>query len=401
MAAFSYAALDGQGREQRGILEADSSRQVRQLLRDRGLAPLRIEPSVATARGPSLFGRASLKIGELALLTRQLATLLQAAMPLEEALAAVGRQSESARTARLISAVRSRVMEGHTLAASMGEFPAAFPSLYRATVAAGEHTGRLDLVLERLADYSENAHAARQKVRMALLYPTLLLIVAVGIVAGLMTFVVPSVVDVIVGQGQQLPLLTRSLIAISGFLSRWGWLLLLLVLALAVGAPRLLRRPALRLAWDRRLLSLPLIGRLSRGSNSARFASTLSTLVSSGVPLVDALQIAGEVLSNHALRAAVLHATQQVREGGSLHRALEQAGGFSPMLVSMIASGEVSGELGAMLERTASGQQREFDQLVGGVLGLLEPLMLLVMGAVVLLIVVAILQPIFSLNQLI
>lgn len=404
MASFGYAALDQRGREQRGVIEADSSRQVRQLLRDRGLTPLRIETAAAPGserrRSFGRSGGARLRIGELALVTRQLATLLQAALPLEEALAAVARQAERERVANLVRAIRTRVMEGHTLAASLGEFPAAFPALYRATVAAGEHAGHLDLVLERLADYSESAHASRQKVRMALLYPVLLLVVAVGIVAGLMTFVVPSVVDVIAGQGQALPLLTRGLIGISALLTSWGWLILLLLLIAVLTVRVLLRRPALQLAWHRRLLRLPLLGRLSRGSNSARFASTLSTLTRSGVPLVDALQIAGEVLSNHWLRQSVVAATQQVREGSSLNRALERSGYFPPIMVSMIASGEMSGELGALLERVAQNQQRDFDDIVGSVLGILEPVMLLVMGAVVLLIVVAILQPIFTLNQL-
>ncbi len=403
MAAFSYAALDDRGREQRGVLEADSSRQVRQLLRDRGLAPLRIEAAAPSSSGRGrVFGRGpALRVAELALITRQLATLLAAAMPLEEALAAVGRQSDKPRIRTTVSAVRSRVLEGHTLAASLAEFPAAFPSQYRATVAAGEHAGRLDVVLTRLADYTEASHAARQKVRLALLYPALLVIVATAIVAGLMAFVVPGVVDVISGQGQALPLLTRALIATSNFVSNWGWLVMLLLLGGGLMLRRALAQPAFRLQWDRRLLTLPLLGRLSRGNNSARFASTLSTLTGSGLPLVEALAIAGEVLPNRWLRHVVAEATQQVREGGSLNRALEQSGYFPPMMISMIASGEASGELGTMLERVAQSQQNEFDNIVSSLLGIFEPVMLLIMGGIVLLIVIAILQPIFSLNQLI
>lgn len=404
MAAFSFAALDSAGKEQRGVLEADSSRQVRQMLRDRGLAPLRIEAAVkpAAQQGGLRIGRGpALRVAELALLTRQLATLLQAGMPLEEALGAVGRQAEKARVANVILSVRSRVMEGHTLSNSMGEFPAAFPNLYRATVAAGEHSGHLDLVLARLADYSENAHASRQKVMMALLYPSILLLVAIGIVAGLMTFVVPKVVDVIVGQGQALPPLTRGLIALSYFVTHWGLLALAGIVGLVFGIRYLLRNDDIRLQWHRRLLRLPLFGRLSRGSNTARFASTLSILTSSGVPLVDALGIGGAVLSNDWLRQAVVNATQQVREGSALHRTLEQSGYFPPMMISMIASGEMSGSLSTMLERVAESQQREFDSIVATILGIFEPVMLLVMGAAVLLIVIAILQPIFSLNQLI
>ena len=408
MAAFSFAALDASGKEQRGVLEADSSRQVRQLLRDRGLAPLRIEPAlkpaaqkVAGGSAGFAFGGPSLRVAELALVTRQLATLLQAAMPLEEALGAVSRQAEKQKVANIVLSVRSKVLEGHSLAGSMAEFPAAFPSLYRATVAAGEHSGHLDLVLGKLADYSENAHASRQKVQLALLYPSLLLIVAIGIVAGLMTFVVPKVVDVIVGQGQELPLLTRGLIALSSFVTHWGLLALALIAAAVFAVRYALRNEALRLRWHRRLLHLPLFGRLSRGSNSARFASTLSILTSSGVPLVEALGIGGAVLSNEWLKSAVAIATQQVKEGGSLSRSLEQCGYFPPMMISMIASGEMSGSLDTMLERVAASQQREFDNIVATVLGIFEPMMLLVMGAAVLLIVVAILQPIFALNQLV
>ncbi len=408
MAAFMFAALDAAGKEQRGVLEADSSRQVRQLLRDKGLAPLRIEPAMKPAaqraRADSVgivFGGPSLKVAELALITRQLATLLQAAMPLEEALGAVSRQAEKQKVANIVLSVRSKVLEGHSLANAMGEFPAAFPGLYRATVAAGEHSGHLDLVLGKLADYSENAHASRQKIQLALLYPSLLLIVAIGIVAGLMTFVVPKVVDVIVGQGQELPLLTRGMIGLSYFVVHWGLLALVLIVAAIFGVRYALRNDALRLRWHRQLLHLPLLGRLSRGSNTARFASTLSILTSSGVPLVEALGIGGAVLSNTWLKSAVEVATQQVKEGSALNTALEQCGYFPPMMISMIASGEMSGSLDTMLERVASSQQREFDNIIATILGIFEPMMLLFMGAAVLLIVLAILQPIFSLNQLV
>lgn len=405
MAAFAFAALDNNGKEQRGVLEADSSRQVRQILRERGLAPLRIEPAVKGGAGDRRrirLGGPSLRVSELALITRQLATLLQAAMPLEEALGAVSRQSEKQKVTQIVLSVRSKVMEGHSLAGSMAEFPAAFPGLYRATVAAGEHSGHLDLVLSRLADYSESAHASRQKVQLALLYPVLLLLVAIAIVAGLMAFVVPKVVDVIVGQGQELPFLTRALIGLSDFVTHWGLPALLVGAALVIGVRYLVRsNEELRLDWHRRILHLPLIGRLSRGSNTARFASTLSILISSGVPLVDAMNIAGNVLSNLWLRRAVLDATQQVRGGAALYRSLERYGYFPPMMISMIASGEMSGELGTMLERVSESQQREFDNIVATLLGIFEPVMLLVMGGAVLLIVVAILQPIFSLNQLI
>jgi general secretion pathway protein F len=402
MAAFSYAALDNTGKEQRGVLEADSSRQVRQMLRDRGLAPLRIEAAVkATPTSGFRLSGPSFGVAELALLTRQLSTLLQAAMPLEESLNAVSQQSEKPKVTKVLLSVRSKVMEGHSLASSLAEFPGAFPTLYRATVAAGEHSGHLDLVLSKLADYSENAHASRQKVMLALLYPSLLLLVAIGIVSGLMAFVVPKVVDVITGQGQELPLLTRGLIALSYFVTHWGLLALVGVGFAIAGWRYLLRNENFRLRVHKRMLRLPLFGRLARGSNSARFASTLSILSSSGVPLVDALGIAGAVLSNQWLKQAVTTATQQVKEGSSLFRSLDACGYFPPMMIHMIASGEASGELGNMLERVAQSQQREFDTIVSTVLGIFEPMMLLVMGGAVLLIVIAILEPIFSLNQLV
>lgn len=399
MAAFSYAALDPSGREQRGIVEADSSRQVRQVLRDRGLAPLRIEPAVT--RGST--GESGLRLGaaDLALFTRQLATLLQAGMPLEEVLTAVLRQTDSARLRRVVSAVRSRVLEGHALAQSLAEFPRAFPALYRATVAAGEHAGHLDKVLMRLADHTEYAHAARQKVRLALLYPALLLITAIGIVTALMAFVVPDVVAVFVAQGQTLPVLTRTLIAGSDLIVQWGWLLLVLIV-IAVSLSRYaLSRESVALRWHRQLLRWPLLGRLLRSSNSARYAGTLSVLGSAGVPLVEGMAIASEVLDNLWLRQHAREATQLVKEGGSLHQALGRDDAFPPMMIHMIASGELSGTLDQMLDRVAEAQQRDFDQLVATTLGLLEPAVLLLMGGAVLVIVLAILQPIFALNQLI
>ncbi len=301
----------------------------------------------------------------------------------------------------VVSSVRSRVMEGYSLADSLAEFPRAFPGLYRATVAAGEHAGHLDLVLNRLADYTERAHESRQKARLALIYPVILLVMSLTIVAGLMAFVVPDVVEVFVGQGQELPGLTRGLIATSDFIVHYGLYLIAALAAAVVGVQFALRREHIRLEWDRRLLRVPLIGRFSRGSNTARFASTLSILTSSGVPLVEAMNIAGQVLSNRWLQESVKVATQQVREGGSLHRALEQCGYFPPLMIHMIASGEASGDLDNMLERVSESQQRELDNLVATLIGIFEPAMLLFMGAAVLIIVVAILQPIFNLNQLI
>ena len=406
MAAFSYIALDGSGKEQKGLMEADSSRQVRQLLREKSLTPLRVDDAAVKSANKdagqgSLSSGASIKVGELATITRQLATLIQSGMPLEEALTAIAQQSESPKVQGVVMAVRSKVLEGHALANGMADFPKAFPVLYRATVAAGEHAGHLDLVLNRLADYTENVYASRQKAKLALLYPVLLFFMSVTIVSGLMAFVVPDVVEVFIGQGQELPPLTRGLIALSDFIVDFG-VLTLLLLVMAVTAFRfLLRRDGFRLQWHKRLLRFPLTGRLARGNNTARYASTLSILTSSGVPLVDAMKIATEVVDNSWLQQSVQQATQQVREGGSLHKSLELCGYFPPMMIHMIASGEASGELDSMLERVADSQQRELDNLVATVIGIFEPVMLLFMGGAVLIIVVAILQPIFALNELI
>ncbi len=409
MAAFAYVALDNSGREQKGVLEADSSRQVRQLLRDKGLTPLKVTSAAATrpdkdqATGkPRLFNRGpSLKSGELAVITRQLATLVQSSMPLEQALTVIARQSETPKIRGIVMAVHAKVLEGHPLANSMADYPRAFPTLYRATVSAGEHSGHLDLVLNRLADYTESSYKSLQKTKLALIYPVILFVLSIAIVSGLMAFVVPDVVEVFVGQGQQLPALTQGLISLSDFIVNYGLLLIVAIVMAITGFQYALQNKAFKIRWHRFLLDIPLIGKFIRGSTTARYASTLSILTSSGVPLVDAMGIAVEVVDNLFLQNAVAEATQNVREGGSLHKALEKNGYFPPMMIHMIASGEVSGDLDAMLERVADNQQRELDDLVATMIGVFEPAMLLFMGVAVLIIVVAILQPIFDLNQLI
>ncbi|MEH6556967.1 MAG: type II secretion system inner membrane protein GspF [Oceanicoccus sp.] len=410
MAAFSYAALDGRGIEQKGIIEADTSRQVRQILRDQGLAPLQVvntgakinpQKSDQQKKLLSFTPSPSLKVAELAVITRQLATLIQSAMPLEEALTAISQQTDSNKLRGIVLNVRSKVMEGHSLAHSMADYPKAFPKLFRATVAAGEHSGHLELVLNRLAEYTENAYESRQKTKLALLYPVILFVLSVAIVSGLMAFVVPDVVEVFIGQGQELPVLTRGLIGLSDFIVNYGLLLLILMVIATFIGRYALKNNAIKLRWHGLLLRLPMIGRFSRGSNTARYASTLSILTSSGVPLVDAMTIAAEVVENSVLQQAVHLATQQVREGGSLHQALEQGGYFPPIMIHMIASGEASGELDTMLQRISDSQQKELDNLVSTLIGVFEPVMLVFMGGAVLIIVVAILQPIFDLNQMI
>ncbi|MCQ4263187.1 type II secretion system protein GspF [Stutzerimonas stutzeri] len=403
MAAFEYLALDPRGREQKGLIEADSPRQARQLLREKQWAPLEVKQAKSkedVSRGGFNFGRA-LSARDLALVTRQLATLVQAALPIEEALRAAAAQSTSAKIKSMLLAVRARVMEGHSLAAALREYPSAFPELYRATVAAGEHAGHLGLVLDQLADYTDQRQQSRQKIQLALLYPVILMVASLAIVVLLLGYVVPDVVKVFVNTGQELPALTRGLIATSDVVKNWGWLIVLGIIAASLAMRAALRDPALRLRWHAFILRVPLIGRLSRATNTARFASTLAILTKSGVPLVEALSIAAAVIANLRIRERVVEAAQKVREGSSLTRALDATGEFPPMMLHMIASGEKSGELDQMLARTARNQENDLAAQVSLLVGLFEPFMLVFMGAVVLVIVLAILMPILSLNQLV
>ena len=403
MAAFEYLALDARGREQKGLIEADSPRQARQLLREKQWAPLEVKQAKSkedVSRGGLSFGR-GLSARDLALVTRQLATLVQAALPIEEALRAAAAQSTSAKIKSMLLAVRARVMEGHSLAAALREYPSAFPELYRATVAAGEHAGHLGLVLDQLADYTDQRQQSRQKIQLALLYPVILMVASLAIVVLLLGYVVPDVVKVFVNTGQELPALTRGLIATSDVVKNWGWLIVLGLVGAFLAMRAALRDPALRLRWHAFILRIPLIGRLSRATNTARFASTLAILTRSGVPLVEALSIAAAVIANLRIRERVVEAAQKVREGSSLTRALDATGEFPPMMLHMIASGEKSGELDQMLARTARNQENDLAAQVSLLVGLFEPFMLVFMGAVVLVIVLAILMPILSLNQLV
>ena len=406
MAAFEFSALNIRGREEKGVLEADSVRQVRQILRNKGLTPLAVNPTRKKESSgnsgffPDLF-KPSLSVRERALVTRQLATLIAAGLPVEEALLAVSRQSEKPAINSMLITVRSKVMEGFSLASALAEYPRAFPSLHRATVAAGESAGHLDLVLNRLADFTESRQESASRITQALVYPVILFVLTVLILAGLLGYVVPDIVKVFAESEQELPWLTNLVIAASEFVVDYGLFILLLAGFLVWGVNRLLKAPGIRLACDRRILGLPLAGRLARGTNTAQFASTLSILSSSGVPLVEAMNIAGEVLSNTWLRRNVSEATVRVSEGSSLSKALETSGYFPPMMLHMIASGESSGELDDMLGRVAKHQQQDAELLMSMLLSLFGPLMLIVMGAAVFTIVMAILLPIINLNQLV
>lgn len=404
MAAFEYAALDAAGKQRKGVLEADSLRQTRQMLRDQGLVPLRVEPA-AERKARAGGGGFSLtrRLGPLdrVLLTRQLATLVAAGLPIEEALQAVAQQSEKQHVRALIMGIRSRVLEGHSLAGSLAQYPGSFNDMYRSTVAAGEQSGHLDRVLENLADYQERTFESRRNVEMAMLYPVVLTLLAFGIVGALMVYVVPDMVGVIENMGQELPLSTRVLIGLSEWTQNYWWLLLAVVVGAVAGVRWLLAQPNIRLAWDRQKLSMPFVSRITRSSNAARYANTLSILTSSGVPLVEAMNIAAEVVSNKLLQRRLGDATQRVSEGSSLRVALEGVGYFPPMLLHMVASGESSGELDVMLDKVARYQQTEVERIVTTLVRLFEPMMLVIMGGLVMFIVMAILLPILTMNQLV
>jgi general secretion pathway protein F len=402
--SFEYVALDRAGREQRGLLEGDNSRQVRQQLREQSLLPVTISEVERTEKkraGGHFTLRRGISATDLALLTRQLATLTRAGLPLEEALLATSQQTEKPRVAAVIAGVRSRVVEGRTLADGLGVFPQVFPEIYRATVAAGEQAGRLDGVLERLADYTENREILQSRVRNALVYPILLTVVCIVIVSLLLAYVVPEVVNVFKAGKHQLPLLTRALIAASDGFRAWWWLLALGTGGTIWGIKRWLKNPAARRRWDHAVLRLPIIGRVARGVNAARFARTLSILTASTVPVLEAMRIAGEVVANLPMREAVAEAAIKVREGAPIARSLGASRLYPPMLIHLIASGESSGELETMLERAANNQERDMDGIVNTAVNILGPAMILVMGGIVLVIVLALLLPIFELNSLV
>lgn len=404
MGAFEYIAVDTTGRERKGVLEGDTARQVRQMLRDQALLPVSVSEVAQTEsrrRRASFTVRRGISAADLALLTRQLATLVRSGLPLEEALYAVSEQTEKPRIRSITMGVRAKVMEGHTLADGLADFPAVFPELYRATVAAGEQSGHLDTVLERLADYTESREQLRSRTINAMMYPVLLFIVCAAIVTLLLTFVVPKIVTQFENSKTDLPLLTKILIAFSDFLRDYGLVLLGGMIVAFMLFRRWLRDPAARRRFHAFLLRIPLLGKVVRGTNTARFARTFSTLTSSAVPVLEAMRISGEVVTNLPMRDAVQDAAARVREGAPIGRSLGAARMFPPMMIHLISSGETSGDLETMLDRAATNQEREMDAILGAAVGLLGPLMILVMGGLVLLIVLAMLLPIFRLNQLI
>lgn len=404
MSAFEYTALDKKGQEKKGILEGESARLVRQQLREQDLVPLTVA-EVKKQGSNDATGSFSLKqrisTTELALLTRQLATLARSGIPLDEATATVARQSIKPKVKKLLLGVRSKVLEGHSLADGLRDYPHIFSEMYCATVAAGEQSGHLDVVLERLADYTEQRQQIQQRLKLALIYPVILTIISLLVVFGLLTYVVPEVVKVFSDTGQKLPFLTVALIAVSDFTQEWIGAMLLAIVVSYIAFKKILQQPAFKKRYHQLLLKLPVIGQLILGSNSALFSRTLSILAASGVPILEAMRIAVKVMDNVPMREAVENASQQVSEGSSLSRTLEQSGYFNPMLINLIASGEATGQLEQMLERAALNQERELETTIAMLMGLLEPLLIVLMGGIVLVIVLAILLPVLDLNQLV
>ena len=410
MAAFEYVVLNDKGKEKKGVLEGDSAKAVRQHLREKGLTPLEViiaksQSNETSNKNESVSSRQLFQRGisstELSLITRQLATLIQASLPLEETLMAVADQSEKQRIKSMMYAVRAKVLEGHTLANGLAEYPKVFNELYRATISAGEQSGHLDIVLERLADYTESQQALQSKVRQALIYPAFLSVFAVAIVIFLMTNIVPKVVAVFDDIGQDLPPLTQGLIAISDFIVEYGFVLFVITVLGIAGIKYLLSKPQYLKSYHHLLLKTPLVQKLVRGLNSALFTRTFSILSDSGVNVIDAMKISAQVVHNIPMRDAILEATGRVREGSGIKDALARSKLFPPMTLQLIASGENSGELEQMLERASNQLEREQVTLIAYIVGILEPVIILTMGIMVLLIVLGILLPIFDLNSLV
>lgn len=401
MPAFRFEAASATGQIEQGVIDADSARHARSQLRERGLTPLQVDSlqQTDTAKTSVVSGR--LRTSELTLATRQLASLLAARLPIEQALSTIAEQGERRVVRERFAAVRSDVIGGQTFAESLAKYPKDFPDVYRALVAAGEQSGDLGKVMGRLADYVESRNTLSSKIWLAFTYPAIVSAVAFMVIIALLTYVVPQVVTVFDQTDQELPGLTIGLIALSDFIRQWGWLVLIVLAVLVVLFKLSLRSPSARLAFDTRMLTVPLIGRMLKGMNTSRFTSTLAILTGAGVPLIGALEAGSKTLSNMALKNNVDDAISRVREGASLAKALSAGSQFPPMVVHMIASGEATGELSDMLERCAETVSGETERRAIGLTTLLEPLLILVMGGVVLLIVLAVMMPIIEINSLV
>lgn len=398
MALFDYQAANAQGRIEKGQLDADSPRGARQLLRGRGLTPVQVSPARSAGSG---WRARRLSASELAWATRQLASLLAASLPLEGALSAVIEQAERPHVAQALTAVRADVRAGQRLTVALAARPRDFPPIYRALVGAGEDSGDLARVMERLADYIEERNALQAKVLTAFIYPAAISLVSVAIVIFLLSYVVPQVVTAFVQARQTLPMLTQVMLAASAFVRSWGVWVALGIGACVVAWRLALRRPDLRLRWDAMLLRVPMLGRFVLGVNSARFASTLAILLDAGVPLLRALEAARQTLGNALLVRCADDVSARVREGAALGSALKVQKVYPPILVHLVASGEKTGALAPLLDRAAQTISREIERRAMALTALLEPTMILVMGGVVLTIVLAVLMPIMEMNQLV
>ena len=403
MAVFRYEALNAQGKTVKGSMEADSPRSARNQMRMQGMTPIEVQEvgsAKMTGKKAGHFDR-ELNHREVVLLTRQLASLLQARLALAQALSALVEQAEKPLIRERINSIRSEVVAGTPLSQALAQYPKAFPEMYVATVAAGENTGDLGGVLSKLADALEARQALQQKVSAAFIYPAIVTFVALMVVIGLLTYVVPQVVSVFESSKQELPTITVVMIALSDLLRQWGWLMALII-ALAVYLFRnALKNKAIKLKFDDTVLTVPVAGPFIRAVNTARLASTLSILVGSGVPILKALAAANRTLGNSALQLAMLEVQERVKEGSGLSKALGKSGLFPPVLTHLVASGEATGQLAAMLERASESQHAEVERKALWLTSLMEPVLILVMGLIVLLIVLAVMMPIIEVNQLI
>jgi len=410
VAAFHYIAFNAKGEKQKGTIEAESAKQARQMLRDKSLTPLEVTPtqqkiltapdSFKNTKLGKLFNKPNITSKELALVTRQIATLLSAGLPVEEVLGTVAEQTEKPKTKGLILSVRSKVVEGHALASALREFPEAFSALYCSTIAAGEKSGHLDIVLQRLADYTEQQFNMRRKIQNALIYPSIMVCVSIGIVGFLLEYVVPRMVSVYSNIGQKLPALTQLLIGFSAGVQSYGiYILIVLIIGIYFFRRHMKNNITFKEKTHARLLNIPVIGNAIKVINTARFSRTFAILSSAGVSVLEAMSIASQLITNLPIRKSVEEAAKRVREGANIHLALKQTKYFPPMSIHLIASGEASGQLENMLERAANNQDNEITSLIETTLTLFEPMIILVMGAIVLFIVLAVLLPIFQLDQ--
>jgi len=398
MGAYQYQALKKNGGTSKGVIEADSERHARQLLREQALIPTEIQ-TLSQQRAAN--AKSKISAADLSLLTRQLATLIAAGIPVEESLRGVSEQTEKDKVRELIIGIRAKVLEGYGLAQAMSHYPNAFPELYRATVGSGEQTGRLDLVLEKLADYTENQQTTRQKVQQALIYPLIMIIVSIAIISFLLTFVVPKIIEVFTSSGQTLPEMTLILISISQFIKNYGLYTLVAIILAIIAFKNSLNNIKIKTRWHQLILKLPLVSYLTKTINVARYIHTFGILFAAGVSVLETMRVSASLVTNVVMRQSFDTATVRVREGSGIHQALKETRYISSMAIHLIASGEKSGQLSNMMERAANHLDNEVKRLIDTSLTLLEPMVILLMGVVVLFIVLATLLPIFSMEQLV